>query len=430
MVSPTTATAARTSTFGHDVAIIGLGYVGLPTALTFHAAGARVLGVDVSVRRLDDIRAEQVDLLDSDRVRLTEALGTSAFELTADVTRAAEAAAMVICVPTPVTEELSPDLRALKGACAAAVAAAVPGQVLILTSTTYVGCTEDFLVKPLRERGLEVGSDIFVAFSPERIDPGNDRHAHEDVPRVVGGTTERCTAAASKILARYNSNIHEVSGSGVAEMSKLLENTFRAVNIAMANEFANASRQLGIDIMEVIDAAATKPYGFMPFYPGPGAGGHCIPCDPHYLLWQMKKERVVMNVVENAMNDIAMRPGEVVHRVRELLSDHGKGLRGAKVLVLGVAYKPGVEDIRESPALEIIERLLRAGAEVSYHDQLIREVEIDGHRLTSVDPASVDVDLVLAHTPQRGGQSAWIKPGQLVLDATYRMADLVGRHAL
>ncbi|GAA3225478.1 nucleotide sugar dehydrogenase [Actinocorallia longicatena] len=430
MVSPHTVTAGQASSFTHDVAIIGLGYVGLPTALTFHAAGARVLGVDVSERRLDDIRAERVDLLDSDRVRLTEALSGDALELTASVAAASSAAAMVICVPTPVTEELSPDLRALKGACAAAVEHAVPGQVLILTSTTYVGCTEDLLVRPLRERGLEIGTDVFVAFSPERIDPGNDRHAHEDVPRVVGGTTERCTAAASKVLSRYNRHIHEVSGSGVAEMSKLLENTFRAVNIAMANEFANASRQLGIDIMEVIDAAATKPYGFMPFYPGPGAGGHCIPCDPHYLLWQMRKERVVMNVVENAMNDIAMRPGEVVHRVRELLSDHGKGLRGAKVLVLGVAYKPGVEDIRESPALEIIERLLDAGADVSFHDQLIQEVTIRGRKMTSVDLETVDVDLVLAHTPQRGGTSAWIKPGQLVLDATYRMAGLAGRHAL
>ncbi|MEO7612658.1 MAG: nucleotide sugar dehydrogenase, partial [Streptosporangiaceae bacterium] len=372
-----------------DVAIVGLGYVGLPTALTFHAAGARVLGIDVSTSRLEAIHAETVDLLASDRARLSDALQSDTLHLSADVTRLAEAAAVIVCVPTPVTEHLSPDLRALAGACATVVDNAVPGQCLVLTSTTYVGCTEDFLVKPLVAKGFVIGTDLHVAFSPERIDPGNDRHAHEDVPRVVGGVTDKCTAAAVKALSRCTQNLHEVSSAGVAEMSKLLENTFRAVNIAMANEFANASRTLGIDVMEVIEAAATKPYGFMPFYPGPGAGGHCIPCDPHYLLWQLKAERQAMPVVENAMAAIAGRPGQVVDRVREVLSDHGKGLRGATVLILGVAYKPGVEDLRESPALEIIEGLLKAGAVVSFHDQLITEVTLGGHTLTSVDPADV-----------------------------------------
>jgi nucleotide sugar dehydrogenase len=418
------------STQPFDVAIIGLGYVGLPTALTFHAAGARVLGIDVSTARLKAIHAEDVDLLDSDRVRLGAALQSDGLELTADVSRLGEAAAVIVCVPTPVTEHLAPDLRALADACATVVEHAVPGQCLILTSTTYVGCTADLLVNPLVAKGFVIGTDLHVAFSPERIDPGNDRHAHEDVPRVVGGVTDRCTAAAVKALSRCTDNLHQVSSAEVAEMSKLLENTFRAVNIALANEFANASRTLDIDVMEVIEAAATKPYGFMPFYPGPGAGGHCIPCDPHYLLWQLKPERVSMPVVENAMWAIAGRPGHVVDRVREVLSDHGKGLRGSSVLILGVAYKPGVGDLRESPALEIIEGLLAAGADVSFHDQLITEVTLDGHTLTSVDPAEAEVDIVVAHTPQRGAEFTWRNPDQLILDTTYRMAGQSGRIAL
>lgn len=405
-----------------DVAIVGLGYVGLPTALAFHAAGARVLGIDLDSARLTAIRAGHVDLLDSDRGRLADA--AQDFELCADPARISEAAAVIICVPTPVTGELTPDLNALSAACASAVGHAVAGQVLILTSTTFVGCTEQLLAEPLRLRGLMPGRDIFVAFSPERIDPGNPRHAHEDVPRVVGGATERCTTAASKVLARYNRNLHQVSGTATAEMGKLLENTFRAVNIALANEFANASRALGIDVLEVIEAAATKPYGFMPFYPGPGAGGHCIPCDPHYLLWQLRKERISMPVVENAMSGIAQRPGQVVARVRDILSDHGMGVRGARILVFGVTYKADVADLRESPALEIIQRLKAGGAEVSYYDRLVPQLHLDGTTMNSVDPLDVHADLVLVHTPQRGVQLPYLNADQLVVDTTYRLPGL------
>ena len=406
----------------YDVAIVGLGYVGLPTALAFHAAGARVLAVDSSAERLARIRARQVDLLESDHRRLEAALGDDAFALVTDPSYASWARAVVICVPTPVTAHLTPDLSALDRACAAAVLHAVPGQVVILTSTSYVGCTEDLLAGPLSRRGLRVGRDVFVAFSPERIDPGNDRYAHEVVPRVVGGVTPHCTAEAVKVLAHCTGNLHEVSSTRAAEMTKLFENTFRAVNIALANEVAEISRTLGLDVMEVINAAATKPYGFMPFFPGPGAGGHCIPCDPHYLLWQLRRTRLPTPVVAEAMAAIAGRPRRVVERVREVLSDAGIGLAGARILVLGVTYKPDVEDVRESPALEIIDGLLAAGAQVAYHDPLVPEIELPGgRRLTGVEPPGDAPDLVIAHTTHRALDVSWLPEEQLVLDATYRL---------
>jgi nucleotide sugar dehydrogenase len=409
--------------FDYDVAVVGLGYVGLPTALAFYSSGARVLGIDINSAHLGRIRARDVDLLASDHARLRDALTSEHLTLSADTTTVAQAAAVIICVPTPVTAYLVPDLTPLHRACEAVVEQARQGQVIILTSTTYVGSTQDMLVKPLAARGLRAGREISVAFSPERIDPGNDAHAHEDVPRVVGGTSQQCTAVAMKVLSRCMVNLHSVSSEGAAEMTKLLENTFRAVNIALANEIAEASRALNIDVMEVIGAAATKPYGFMPFFPGPGAGGHCIPCDPHYLLWQLRRERLQTPVVAQAMSAIAGRPRRVVERVREVLSDSGMGLPGARVLVLGVAYKAGVEDLRESPALEIMEGLLATRADVCYHDPYVPSVALTGgHVLSSVDPASVQADLVLVHTLHQGVDLAWLTEDQLILDATYRLA--------
>lgn len=411
----------------YDVAVIGLGYVGLPTALAFHARGLRVLGVDLDAGRLEDIRSGRVDLLRGDRERLRAA--GDALAVTADPAAAAAADAVLICVPTPVNRHLVPDLGALSAACTAAVAHARPGQTIVLTSTTYAGSTRDMLAAPLAARGLRVGTDVFVAFSPERIDPGNDRHAHEDVPRVVGGVTPRCAERAAAVLGRYAERIHRVSSADAAEMTKLLENTFRAVNIALVNEFADAAGVLGLDVMEVIEAAATKPYGFMPFFPGPGAGGHCIPCDPHYLLWQLRRDRLHPPVVAAAMTAIAARPRQVVERARQVLSDAGQGLAGADVLVLGVAYKPGVEDLRESPALEIIDGLLAAGADVAYHDPRVPElVTGGGTKLASVVPRPAD--LVIAHTPQPGVDLAALPHDQLVLDATYRFPGAARRVAL
>jgi nucleotide sugar dehydrogenase len=420
------------SEFQYDIAIVGLGYVGLPTSLAFHAAGSRVLGVDVSERRLTVISEGRADLLESDRNRLAVALADSRFEITNDVSRLSSAAAVIICVPTPVDHYLIPDLRILEGACATVVSQAVAGQVLLLTSTTYAGTTRDMLLTPLAARGLAAGRDIYVAFSPERIDPGNDRHAHEDVPRVIGGATPECARRATNVLASYAKNVHVVPSTDAAEMTKLLENTFRAVNIALANEFAEICQVMGIEVIDVINAAATKPYGFMPFFPGPGVGGHCIPCDPHYLLWQLRQDRLSTPVIEQAMTAIAGRPLRVVARIRETLSDLGKGLAGARVLVVGVAYKPDVEDLRESPALEVLTGLIAQGATAGYYDPLFPSVTLnDGTTLIGVDsPTGFDADLVLVHTAHQTVDLEWLSDQPVVLDATYRLGGLSNRVAL
>ncbi|WP_430332337.1 nucleotide sugar dehydrogenase [Rhodococcus sp. ACT016] len=415
--------AATTQGFAFDVAIVGLGYVGLPTSLAFHAAGCRVLGIDVSDDRLDVVRRQCADLVDADRRRLANALEDNGYETTSDTARLSEAAAVIVCVPTPVDEHLTPELGILRGACRSVVEHAVAGQALILTSTTYVGSTRDLLATELSARGLEAGTDVFVAFSPERIDPGNDRFAHEEVPRVVGGVTPACTAAATAVLHRYTKNVHGVESTDAAEMTKLVENTFRAVNIALANEFAEICRSLRLDVMDVIEAAATKPYGFMPFFPGPGVGGHCIPCDPHYLLWQLRKKRLSTPLIEQAMIGIAARPHQVAERARQTLSEHGFGIVGARVLVVGVAYKPNVEDLRESPALEIIADLVEMGADVAYHDPNFPVLPLrDGTVLADVtDPGAFHADLVIVHTAHDEVDLAWLDTASAVLDTTYRL---------
>jgi UDP-N-acetyl-D-glucosamine dehydrogenase len=420
------------STFAFDVGIIGLGYVGLPTALAFHAAGLRVLAVDINAERLGSIEGRDVDLLDVDLRRLSLALeDPSAFVLSDAPSRLDEAATVIVCVPTPVDRYLAPDLTALRGACATVVRYARPGQTLLLTSTTYVGCTRDLLVEPLIGRGLRPGHEVFVAFAPERIDPGNSRHPAHEVPRVVGGVTPACLDHACEVLARGASEIHRVSSPEAAELTKLYENTFRAVNISLANEFADISRALRLDIAEVIRAAATKPYGFLPFWPGPGVGGHCIPCDPHYLLWQLREQRVAAPMIETAMGLVARRPGQVVHRAAEILAQHGKTLAGSSILLVGVAYKPGVTDVRESPALEIIERLSEGGAMVAYTDELVPAIRVAaGDMKAVVEAGHSDWDLIVVHTVHPTTRTAWLAQHPAVLDATYRLTDLPQRWTL
>lgn len=302
----------------------------------------------------------------------------------------------------------------------------------MLTSTTYVGCTEDLLVRPLRRRGLAAGEDIHVAFSAERIDPGSDAVRTEEVPRVVAGATPSCTDAAKRLLAAYAERVHVVPSLAVAEMTKLLENTFRAVNIALVNEFADICRSLGLEVTEVIDAAATKPYGFMPFRPGPGVGGHCIPCDPHYLLWQLRKDRVDAPMISTAMQQIAARPARVVARIRDVLSRHGLGMPGARVLVSGVTYKPDVADLRESPALEILQQLIEAGVVVAFTDPHVLVATLpNGVDLLRVDDLQAfGPDLVLLHTAHTGADTSWIPDSALVVDATYGARALPNRVAL
>ncbi|WP_239437303.1 nucleotide sugar dehydrogenase [Arthrobacter alpinus] len=410
--------------FRFDVAIVGLGYVGLPTALAISTSGRRVVGLDVSERRLSTIRNQQADLLDSDKVRLSEALNDPNFVISSDLSLVSQAAAVIVCVPTPVDPYLIPDLSILRSACAAVVEHAVAGQLLMLTSTTYVGSTRDMLAQPLADRGLIAGSNIFVAFSPERINPGVDSFSHEDVPRVVGGVTETCGKVAEALLQTVTKSVYVVPSADAAEMTKLVENTFRAVNIALANEFADICQELNIEVIDVINAASTKPYGFMRFTPGPGVGGHCIPCDPHYLLWQLRKSRMGSPVIESAMAGIASRPHHVVERTRRILSDRDHRVSFAKILIVGVAYKPDVEDLRESPALEIIAALAAEDADVAYVDHWCPTApDGKGGVLVSIEnPAEWHPDVVIVHTRHTGVDLSWLEDVPVVLDTTYQLA--------
>jgi len=332
----------------------------------------------------------------------------------------AAADAVIICVPTPVDGDYLPELTALTGACADVVANARAGQTIILTSTTYVGTTAELLAEPLRRRGLEPGTDIFVAFSPERIDPGNPDHQVEDTPRVVGGITAECATRAARIISLMTSQVYVVSSTGAAEATKLYENIFRAVSLALANEFADACGVLQLDPIEVTLAAATKPYGFLATFPGPGVGGHCIPCDPHYLLWQLGTQGHSSPLIEQAMRSIRKRPERVVERAAEVLAADGSELSGARVLVVGASYKPGVRDLRESSAVPMIASLQSKGADVHYFDQLVPDLKLpDGTVLRSeTDPDSV-WDLVIVHTLHPGTDHSWAGKSR-VLDATYR----------
>lgn len=360
------------------VTVVGLGYVGLPTALSLHDAGFHVTGLDINQERLDAIRNGRVDSSSVAGEEIASALHGRRLGLTDDASVLADADVVLIAVPTPVDESRTPEMNALESACSSYVQAARKGQTVILTSTTYVGCTSALLAEPLRTAGFDVGTDIHVAFSPERLNPGSNGYAQVDVPRVVGGVSPACTSAAASVLQTIASAIHEVSSPEVAEMTKLVENTFRAVNIALANEFAEAASTFDIDIREVLDASASKPYGFMSFRPGPGVGGHCIPCDPHYLLWGLHSERVYAPVVEQAMASIASRPIRVVDRADEVLADRGISISQSRILLVGMSYKPGVQDVRESPAIRIATVLRRRGATVVAYDPLVSMGILDG----------------------------------------------------
>ncbi|MDT0444239.1 nucleotide sugar dehydrogenase [Streptomyces johnsoniae] len=411
------------------VAVLGLGYVGLPTALALCSAGQRVIGLDTDPHRLDAVRRGAVDLPDADRARLRALAAGPSFTLTGDPAAVAAAGSVVICVPTPVDDHLLPDPRALRAACASVVRHATAGQTIVLASTSYVGTTRELLLDPLADRGLGPASDVFVACAPERIDPGNADRPQAAVPRVVGGATPECGRRAAALLRPVAARVHVVGSPETAELTKLLENTFRAVNIALANEFATIAGHLGLDVTEVVDAAATKPYGFMPFRPGPGAGGHCIPCDPHYLLWQLRAARVPAPLVDTAMTALAARPPAVARRARDILAARGVPARGARVLVAGVAYKPGVADHRESSALRLIEDLLLAGADVAYTDPLIPELPVGGRLLHHrADPAERPWDLVVVHTVHPGQDLGWLEDCGPVLDATYRLQSPKGRY--
>jgi UDP-N-acetyl-D-glucosamine dehydrogenase len=403
-----------------SVAIVGLGYVGLPTALALLGSASQITGFDVSEDRLRAIEAGDVDLSDLDVVRLAKASGDDSFRLTGDSATLAEADAVIVCVPTPVDEHHVPNLSALRSACQTVVAHAHPGQTVILTSTSFVGTTRQLLAEPLAARGLIAGTDVYVAFSPERIDPGNADHLQRETPRVVGGATTQCALRAARVIGQLTDSVYLVSSPEAAELTKLYENIFRAVTLALANEFSDVCGTLELDPIEVTLAAATKPYGFLAAFPGPGVGGHCIPCDPHYLLWQLHGRNRPTPLIEQAMQSIHARPARVVERVAEVLAADGRPLAGAKVIVVGVSYKAGVSDVRESPALLIIDGLVRRGVDVGYHDSLVPGVATPEGPLHSVAaPTGADWDLAVIHVVHPDADYSWVKDCPRVLDATY-----------
>ncbi len=404
------------------VAVVGLGYVGLPTALAIEHAAERVVGLDVDPGRLAEIAARGADLNDDDRRTLDLVLEAGRMDLTTDPAALDDADVVVVSVPTPVLADHSPDLRALRSACGTVVTHARRGQTIVLTSTTYVGTTRELLAEPLRARGLLPGADVHVAFSPERIDPGNHDHRQRETPRVVGGITADCASAAAGVVAALTDSVFLVSSPEAAELTKLYENIFRAVSLALANEFADACGTFGIDPIEVTLAAGTKPYGFLGAFPGPGVGGHCIPCDPHYLLAQLHAAGTPAPVLESTMHAIADRPLRVAKRAGELLAADGTDLAGARVVVAGVSYKAGVRDVRESPALPLIADLLDRGADVGYHDPLMPLIRLaDGRELRSVvDPGARDWDLAIVQVVHPGVDHDWVRRVPRVLDATYR----------
>ncbi|MBS1871477.1 MAG: nucleotide sugar dehydrogenase [Actinobacteria bacterium] len=406
------------------VAVVGLGYVGLPTLLALHGAGSETIGIDVSERRLQAIRARAVDLPAGDVARLGDALGGERLRLSSIPAAVAAADAVIVCVPTPVDAQRRPDPRALRAACASVVEHARPGQALVLTSTTFVGSTRELLVAPLAARGLAAGRDVAVAFAPERILPGDpsvDQHA---VPRVLGGATPDCARRARELLAPTTALIHEVSSLEAAELTKLYENTFRAVNLAFANEMAGVCGHLGIDPVEIVDAAATKPYGFLAHYPGPGVGGHCIPVDPYYLLAPLRAAGVATPIADHAMDAIVARPAAVAARALALLRLGGVAPAQARVTIVGMAYKPGVADARESPGLHVAEQLERAGVAVAYHDPRVPSVRTAaGTELRSLEhPEAAPADLAIVTAVQPETQLGWLADVPAVLDATYRLA--------
>jgi len=356
------------STSDRSLAIIGLGYVGLPLALAFTEAGLRVTGVDTSARRVDDLRAGRSPIDDIDDSRLGGCLARGFVIQLSDEVDLAPADVIIVCVPTPITPTKDPDLSFVLEAARLVRDQLRAGQLVILQSTTYPGTTNGPFRESLEAGGLIAGTDFDLAFAPERVNPGDPASATKDVPRLVGGTTAAATARAAALLGQINDRVIALSSPDAAELAKLLENVFRNVNIALVNQLALMCERMGLDVWEVIDAAATKPFGFMRFTPGPGVGGHCIPVDPYYLAWRARQFDIVDRFVELAGDINLDMPRHVVDLVAEALNDRGLPVKGARVGILGVAFKPNVRDPRNSPAGVIIAGLRARGATVTYHD--------------------------------------------------------------
>ena len=365
------------------IGIVGLGYVGLPLAVEYAKAGYQVVGIDVQAAKVDILNTGESYIQDVPTADLQPLVRSGKLKATTDFSAVKDLDTINICVPTPLRKTKDPDMSYIVSACEEIAKYFHAGMLVILESTTYPGTTDE-LVRPMLEKdNIRVGQDFFLCFSPERVDPGNPKFQTKNIPKVVGGSTPACTRMGTLFYSQALQNVVPVSSTQVAEMVKLLENTFRMINIGLVNELAMMCGRMGINVWEVIQAAATKPFGFMPFYPGPGLGGHCIPIDPFYLSWKSKQAGIEARFIELAGHINGQMPHFVVEKVQNALNDMGKPVRGSRVLVLGAAYKRDIDDVRESPALDIMHLLEQRGAVVSYTDPYVPSLKLDGRVLTS-----------------------------------------------
>ena len=403
------------------VGIVGLGYVGLPLAVEFAAAGFHVTGIDIDQRKVDQLNKGKSYIQDIPTSVLAPLVKSGHLKATSDFAAVKKMDTINICVPTPLRKTKDPDMSYIVNSCAEIAKHFQPGTLIILESTTYPGTTDELMLPMFEREDRKVGKDFFLCFSPERVDPGNPKFQTKNIPKVVGGITENCTKVGALFYQQALETVVPVGSTSVAEMVKLLENTFRMINIGLANEIALMCDRMGINVWEVIDAAATKPFGFMPFYPGPGLGGHCIPIDPFYLSWKSKQAGIEARFIELAGHINGSMPHFVVDKIQNALNDHSKPLKGSKVHVLGVAYKRDIDDVRESPALDIIHLLNKRGAKVSYSDPFVAKLRSDGvvPNMTAVDAVkgSAAADCVVIVTDHKGfDYKAIVKDAKLIVD--------------
>ena len=421
------------------VGVVGLGYVGLPLVLRFGEVGFRVMGFDIDVAKVDQLNGGTSYIEHVPAPRVQALLDARRFEATADLGRLGEPDAVIICVPTPLTQHRDPDLRFIERTADAVAATLRRDQLVCLESTTYPGTTEEVVLPRLEARGLRVGEDFFLAFSPEREDPGNAHFDTATIPKVVGGVTPDCLALASALYAEAIKQIVPVASTRVAEATKILENVYRAVNIALVNELKIAFERMGINVWDVIEAAKTKPFGFQAFYPGPGLGGHCIPIDPFYLTWKAREYGVATRFIELAGEINAGMPAYVILKLMEALNERGKALKGSRILVLGAAYKRDTDDSRESPGLEIMEELFHRGAKVEYSDPhlprlpIVRRHKLDLASVVLSEASLRQYDAVLLVTDHtRFPYDLIHRSASLIVDSrnAFRARQLTGPHVV
>ncbi len=409
------------------VAVMGLGYVGLPLCIEFGRGGVQVIGIDVLQSKVAQINAGRSYVLDVPDASVKELVDAGRFSATMDFSVLRDCDAVAICVPTPLRKSQDPDMSYIVSAVDEVAKHLHQGMLVVLQSTTYPGTTVELLLPRLEETGLKVGVDFFLAFSPERVDPGNAYYTVRNTPKVVGGITPECTRRAIELYHHAVDTVVPVSSAIVGEMVKLLENTFRAINIGLVNELAIMCGHLGIDVWEVINAAKTKPFGFMPFYPGPGLGGHCIPIDPLYLSWKLKTINYTARFIELANSINASMPAYVATKIADILNDDEKSVRGSRILVLGVAYKPDVNDTRESPAIDVIGLLQQRGAKVDYADPYVPELHVPSGVMKAYDLAKgiSEFDCIVIITNHKAfDYAALLREAKIIYDTRNSTAGL------